>query len=90
MFPHGILLTNFLDILIQVPESISALNVSTADAANHPAVLLSRLVTAPFVHWILTENPSAFLLKARWKFMTTILAIVASPSLGSMRGYQVF
>ena len=29
---------------LQVPESISVLNIGSADAANHPAVLLSRLV----------------------------------------------
>jgi hypothetical protein len=46
---HGTLLTMLLDILLQVPESISALNVSSADAANHPAVLLSRLVPGSFV-----------------------------------------
>lgn len=53
-FP-GTRLMKFLDILLQVPESISALNVSTAEAANHPAVLLSRSVPVSFVDWITPE-----------------------------------
>lgn len=39
---------------LQVPESISVLNVGSADAANHPAVLLSRLVPSNTV----IEHPS--------------------------------
>lgn len=57
--PHRILVTKILDILLQVPESISALNVSTTDAANHPAVLLSRLVSLSIVHVLAHEILSA-------------------------------
>ena len=34
--------TKSLDKLLQVPQSISTLNVSTAEAANYPAISLSR------------------------------------------------
>jgi len=49
---HGILVKKFLDMLLQVPESISALSVSTTDAANHPVVVLSRSVTVSIIHGI--------------------------------------